>query len=74
MNTQGLRQGRKEALFKAIEIVRDLVDDSKPPDWNAALKAVDDKLDHMFAGRGDPSHGMQVARVVPDRPEQSLNA
>jgi hypothetical protein len=51
MNTQGLRQGRKEALFKAIEIVRDLVDDSKPPDWNAALKAVDDKLVEMLSRR-----------------------
>ena len=31
-------------------------------------------LDHMFAGRGDPSHSMQVPRVGSDGPDQSLNA
>jgi hypothetical protein len=31
-----------------------------------------ESLDHMFAGRGDPPHSMQVTRVGSDGPNQCL--
>ncbi len=42
--TRGLLQGRAEAIADAIDAIQEMEDDSRSQDWNAALRAVENRL------------------------------